>query len=93
MKHSVQCRCKNNRCRARVTITKAKWHSEKEPKCHRCGGELKIDTHRMNKENKKPCNCHGYMFPHRKGGGVWCVHSLKEPTEQDVIDRYGPEAI
>jgi len=91
MKHSVPCRCK--KCRARMTITKAKWRGTKEPQCHRCGGELKIDTHRIEKENKKPCNCHGYPFPHRKAGGVWCVFSTKEPTEDDVIARYGPDAI
>ena len=83
------CRCKV--CRSRQTFKKLPWTYRKEKQCH-CGGEYRVDEYRRNIENKKPCRCNGYHFPHRKGG-VWCVHSLKEPSEQDVIDRYGPEAI
>ena len=81
------CRCKS--CGSRKTFKKLPWTYKREKRCL-CGGEYRVDEYRRNVEHKKPCNCNGYHFPHRKGGGIWCIHHATGPTEQDYIERYGP---
>lgn len=82
-------RCRNSKCRGRRTF-KWKVHlgTRKIPKCG-CGrAEWTPDLHRDNVENKNPCNCCGYHFPHRKGS-LWCDHATKELTQEDWESRYG----
>lgn len=81
-------RCRNSKCRARRTF-KYKVHlAQKEIKCE-CGrAEWVQDRYRDEVENKKPCKCGGYHFPHRNGS-LWCDHSTSEITEDDYRARYG----
>lgn len=85
------CRC--TKCRARQTLAKEPHKYLRERRCF-CGGQLRVDWYRRSREHKRnKCHCLGYPFPHRKGGGVWCNQHPTGPTEQDMIDRYGPNAV
>lgn len=47
----------------------------RQPKCRMCGkGLLIIDRYRIKVENKTPCKCWGYSFPHARGRG-FCEHN------------------
>lgn len=80
------CRC--NKCRGRKTLRKHPdlYERRHHVKCS-CGGEFKVDTYRMSKENKNPCKCDGYWFPHRKGS-KWCIHNKRELSEEEHIERF-----
>ena len=49
------------------------------------------------RDKKRTCHCDGSPYtprkdsvaPHRKGSGVWCIHSKTKPTEEDYAERYG----
>lgn len=96
MMRGYPCRC--SKCKSRRTLAKLphqyiiQWHAQ--CKLPGCDGVMRVDWHRKNKEHKKNlCSCIGYSFKHRKGGGVWCEQHSTGPTNQDYIDRYGPEAV
>lgn len=90
-KHKWPCRC--SKCGARKTLNMMphQYKLDKRRTCL-CGGELRVDWYRKKKENKAPCKCDGYHYPHRKGGGVWCKHHPTGPSEQDYLNRYGDYA-
>jgi len=90
-KHKWPCRC--SKCGARKTLNMMphQYKLDKHRTCL-CGGELRVDWYRKKKENKSPCSCDGYHYPHRKGGGVWCKHHPAGPSEQDYLNRYGDYA-
>lgn len=37
----------------------------------------------------RPCQCAGYWFPHRKGGGA-CEHATDTVWQRAMLRRYGP---
>ena len=90
-KHKWPCRC--SKCGARKTLNMMphQYKLDKHRNCL-CGGELRVDWYRKKKENKAPCKCDGYHYPHRKGGGVWCKNHPTGPSEQDYLNRYGDYA-
>lgn len=90
-KHKWPCRC--SKCGARKTLNMMphQYKLDKHRACL-CGGELRVDWYRKKQENKAPCKCDGYHYPHRKGGGVWCKHHPTGPSEQDYLNRYGDYA-
>jgi hypothetical protein len=50
------------------------------------------DKHRMRKERGRAaragiCDCHGYGFRHRRGGG-WCIHG-KPKSDIEHAERWG----
>lgn len=81
-------------CRARKRLNRELWQYISPPKC-KCGSkDWRMDLHRTKEWlNKKgvydSCDCHGYLYKHRKGSGCWCVHNKNGPDEQDFKDRYG----
>lgn len=80
-KNAYPCRCKS--CRRRKTVRKhPREYFRKPPSCC-CGGQLSVDTFRLERENKKyKCSCTGLPFPHRKGS-KWCNHYTGCYTEDD----------
>lgn len=32
---------------------------------------------------RRKCVCDGYIYPHRKGTAPWCIHSPREPTDEE----------
>lgn len=95
MMRGYPCRC--SKCRSRRTLQKLphQYKIEKFARCmlSGCDGEMRVDWHRKNAEHKNNCRCWGYPFPHRPGGGVWCEKHPTGPTEQDYIERHGPDAV
>jgi len=71
------------RCTARQSF-KREWDDYKiKKKCWSCGHDkFYIDRYRCLKENKSPCTCDGYMFPHKKGRGE-CYHNPNWEEEDD----------
>ena len=85
-------RCTKAACRARRTLRRPLEGYVREPRCRCCGGPLTLDAYRQQTELAyRPCNCDGYWFPHRPGGGVWCIQPLDGPTDEDYLARYGPD--
>ncbi len=73
---STPCRCK--RCWTRKTLKRHPSHYIFIPACS-CGSRnWYVDNYRIKVEwgrsGIERCDCSGYQFPHRKGGG-WCVHN------------------
>jgi len=77
-------------CKARTTLRRKVQNYIRTPKCPSCRGlALRFDASEYKRRlAMKPCRCDGYHFPHREGGGVWCIHSMREPTNYDYLDRY-----
>lgn len=78
-------RCR--KCRTRHTLKKRLEDYVRIKKCKSCGSEkFSPDRHRDKKENKNPCVCHGYWFPHRKGS-KWCIYNTTEKKDEDFQER------
>lgn len=94
-KTAYRYRCSHDRCRTRRTLVKPLEHYVREPRCRCCGGPLTLDRYRNTQElaPDRVCRCDGYWFPHRRGGGVWCIHHPTGPTDEDYRERYGPDCM
>lgn len=94
-KNGFRYRCTHGRCRKRRTLRKRKEEYVREPRCEACGGELTLDAYRNRHEleSDRVCHCDGYPHPHRIGGGVWCIKHPTGPTDEDYMDRYGPDCL
>lgn len=62
------------RCQARRTLRierKRTWRDRARiPRCTTCGNKgWYLDRFKMKENRRKKCNCGGYEFVHRKGGG------------------------
>lgn len=79
------CRCSN--CEARKSLSKMPHQYARQPQCPSCRKrKWRWDKFRdLVEKKRKPCNCTGYWFAHRKGSG-WCDHGKKiiEAMEQEV---------
>ena len=70
-------------CRRRKALKQPHHWYIRVPKCS-CGAQhWTIDWHRQHKKDRAtPCGCDGYVFPHRPGGGQYCVeHTHHVPPE------------
>jgi len=82
-------------CRSRRSLRRELWQYVRPPKCRCCGAvDWRLDMSRTKEWLTRTgvfdtCDCGEYHFPHRKGGGVWCVHHPTGPTEEDFLIRYG----
>ena len=80
-------RCSDRRgCGARRTLKHLIDWFIRRPKCPCCKKDtLSLDPS-VKRQRKKSgvCGCAGYHFPHRKGGGVWCIHHPVGPQEGDA---------
>lgn len=60
----------------------------------KCGGNLhRYKRDKIRNKIRGFCHCDGYAFkdaPHRKGTAPWCIHSKREPTQEEYEERYGP---
>lgn len=75
------CRCW--RCNARYSQDRNPEHEDPPILCL-CGGKVRVDWYRKNKERKgKTCSCDGYRFPHRTG-------SKDCKFDKDGVSRFGP---
>lgn len=73
----ASCPCRCWRCWTRRTLPKPLSEYVRTPKCKICGTTLLFvckDRLPSRWGHKRRCNCNGYYFPHRKGGG-WCEHN------------------
>lgn len=83
------CRCRKCGKRRTLSMRPEHYYRESYAKCKACGGSLRVDWYRKGKEHKgNTCYCNGYWFPHRKGGGVWCVEHPTGPSEEEMRERY-----
>lgn len=80
MPPSFPCRCRRKACEHRQTKAMHPDDYARQPKCKMCGSKLRVDRYRIKRENKNPCRCWGYAFPHAKGRG-WCAHN------QNITDQ------
>ena len=82
-------------CRARRSLKRELWDYIRPPKCRECYAvDWRLDMSRTKEWLTRTgvfntCNCGGYFFPHRRGGGVWCYNHIGGPTDQDYANRYG----
>jgi len=77
-----------NKCKQRRSLPRLHTDYVYAPKCKSCGAPLTYRDKWQERKNKvTACTCDGYPFPHRKGSGVWCIHSVKQPTDMDYQDR------
>lgn len=78
---SYPCRCTRDACRKRQTKLKHPNEYARTPRCIACRQmTVKVDRYRCRVENRNPCRCYGYSFPHAKGRG-WCDHNPRVTTE------------
>lgn len=81
-------------CRARRSLRRELWQYLRPPRCRCCNAvDWRLDMSRYREWKTRSgvfdtCHCDGYWFPHRKGGGVWCVEHPTGPTEHDINLRY-----
>lgn len=89
MKKGFRYRCTD--CGTRRTLARKVEQYLRVPPCRCCGSKrFTFDKFRNERELKyKPCSCDGYHFPHRPGGGVWCIHSDRQPSPDDHAARFG----
>jgi hypothetical protein len=83
-------RCSREKCKARRTLPRRIEEYTIAPRCRACGGTaLRWDRDRaLVHMQRKPCQCDGYAFLHRKGS-KFCVHSPVELTADDIASRFG----
>lgn len=84
--NKTPCRCK--KCWARRTLNRHPEQYLKVPACS-CGHrDWYVDNYRITVEWGKSgierCDCAGYQFPHRKGGG-WCFHNPELDLSDDEM--------
>lgn len=89
-------RCANRQCYKRRVLSKPIDMYRVQPKCTGCGG-TKFYPDRWRQKNpmqgRRTCDCGGYPFPHKEGGGVWCIHSRHEISLEDIVNRYGEKGL
>lgn len=85
----IRCRC--SKCRHRKSFYKHPERYSKPKKCT-CGGLYIIDVYRNTKENKTPCTCDGWWFPHRLGS-VGCNYRDSLKLEGSRVVRHSPDVI
>lgn len=81
------------KCRSKRSLNKALEDYTRIPKCHCGASEWRLDKSRVkawvrDKDPYNGCLCTALPYPHRKGSSVWCVHSKRQPTEEDHKQRY-----
>lgn len=75
------CRCR--RCDVRKTLPRHPDNYIRVPKCFCGSDEWRVDYYRIHTEwGVKGCDCQGYEFPHRRGGG-WCLHNPELDLSND----------
>lgn len=78
---SYPCRCRRKACERRQTIAMHPTEYLRTKRCKFCRkGELRVDRFRVKRENKNPCRCSWYSFPHARGRG-YCEHNTAKVGE------------
>jgi hypothetical protein len=73
------CRC--NRCHQRRSL-------RKPDKLCQCGGVFRVDKYRLLKEDKNPCHCDGYPFPHSRGRSKACrYHPIGFESYEEELEH------
>ena len=83
-------RCNNRQCKKRVSFKKKISEYANGKVCADCGSNLHDASYDKKHKRNETCTCDAYHFPHRKGSSVFCVHSKKQPSEEDYENMYGP---
>lgn len=90
MKNKLKFRCGREGCRRIYHLTKTPEHYRTTKICE-CGGTLYDYSSDRKRNRARTCYCDGVPYPHNKGTLVWCSEHALGPTEQDFIDRHGPQ--
>lgn len=83
-------RCK---CGKRRALPKLHTDYIRSPKCRVCRSLLTYRDVYQEKRNKlNTCSCDGAQYPHRAGSVIFCIQSIKVPSNEDYADYYGVQA-
>ena len=84
-------RCSKAGCRKRVTLAKKSkdYVVRSHALCPACGNDsLKLDANHRKESKRNRCNCDGAHYPHKRGSLVWCIHSTRQPSDDDWQSLY-----